>query len=73
VEARLLLGDTGGALEKFRVLANDYVGAFDRLLLEHDSVFDPIRNEPVFVALLEKLRTNAAEQQQVLLAMNNAR
>ena len=72
VEARLLLGDTAGALEKLRVLAGDYVGAFDRLLMERDSVFDPIRNEPVFVALLEKLRSNAAEQQ-VLLATNDAR
>ena len=72
MEARLLLGDTAGALEKFRVLAGDYVGAFDRLLMERDSVFDPIRNEPVFVALLEKLRSNAAEQQ-VLLATNDAR
>ena len=72
VETRLLLGDRAGALEKFAVFANGRSGNLDRLLLERDKIFDPIRSEPGFVALLEKWRVNAAEQRQLLQAMNDA-
>jgi hypothetical protein len=33
-------------------------------------VFDPIREEPAFIALLDEYRENAAEQRQILQAMN---
>jgi lipopolysaccharide biosynthesis regulator YciM len=73
VETRLLLGDTAGAMEKFAVLAADLPGPYDRLLFERDKVFDPIRDEPAFAALLEKRRVEAAGQQRLLQAKNDAR
>jgi TolB-like protein/Flp pilus assembly protein TadD len=73
VEARLLLGDIEGAMAKLSVLASDLPGFNDLILFEHDSVFNPIRNEPAFVALLEKRRADVAAQQQLLQATNDAR
>ena len=71
IAARLMLGDIDGALEKLPGLAqNRYYGYLDRLDVERSSVFDPIRNEPVFIALLDEYRETAAEQRQIMRAMN---
>jgi len=73
VEARLLLGDTAGALKKFDTLASDpRFGLLNRALLENDRVFDPIRNEPQFVALLERRHALVQKQRTLLQAMNDA-
>jgi len=71
IAARLMLGDIDGALEKLPGLAqNRYYGYLDRLDVERSSVFDPIRNEPVFIALLDEYRETAAGQRQIMHAMN---
>ena len=71
IEGRLLLGDIDGALEKLASFApHQDSSLFTRLLLEHSNVFDPIRDEPAFIALLDEYRENAAEQRQLLQAMN---
>jgi TolB-like protein/predicted Zn-dependent protease len=41
-----------------------------RLVLERSPMFDPIREEPAFVALMDEYRRNAEEQRQLLQAMN---
>jgi hypothetical protein len=41
-----------------------------RLLLERSPVFDPIREEPAFIAFLDDYRENAAEQRKILQALN---
>ncbi|VUX56211.1 membrane protein of unknown function [uncultured Woeseiaceae bacterium] len=69
--ARLILGDTDGALDKLAGLAQKrYHNFLNRLMLERSSVFDPLRNEPAFIELLDKYRENAAEQRLMLQAMN---
>ena len=49
---------------------NKYGRAWNKLYLERSPVYDPIRNEPAFIALLDDYRKNAAEQRQILQAMN---
>jgi TolB-like protein/cytochrome c-type biogenesis protein CcmH/NrfG len=71
VGGRLLLGDTDGALEKLAGFAkNRYRSENNRFVLEHSSLFDPLRDEPAFIALLDEYRENAEEQRQILQAMN---
>jgi len=71
VVAHLILGDTDGALDKLeghsRSKHNGYLDLFD---LENNSIYDPIRNEPVFIEVIEEYRVNAAEQRQILQKMN---
>jgi hypothetical protein len=58
-------------LEKLDKYANtNYFHTLDRIYLQHDSVFDPIREEPAFIALLNEYREKAAEQRKLLQAMN---
>jgi len=74
VVAHLLLGDTDGALNKLEGYSrNKYSGRLDQLELERNSVFDPIRNEPAFIALLDEYRENAAKQRQIMQAMNEGK
>jgi len=71
VAGRLLLGDTGGALSKFASVAQDpYAGMFRGIFLERTSVYDPIREEPAFIALMDEYRRNTEEQRKLLQAMN---
>jgi len=71
IASRLLIGHRESALEKFDIYANtNYFHTLDPIFLQHDSVFDPIREEPAFIALLGEYREKAAEQRQILQAMN---
>jgi len=72
VGGRLALGDTDGALAELADFAqNKYFWGDNGLLLERNSVYDPIRNEPAFIALLDDYRENAEEQRKILQAMND--
>jgi TolB-like protein len=71
VSIRLLLDDTEGALQKLAEVADDKnSGIYNRLIIERSSIFDPIRNEPAYIALLEDYETNAEQQRQLLEEMN---
>jgi len=71
IASQLLIGDKKAALEKLDIFATTmYFHTMDRTVLQHDSVFDPIREEPAFIALMDEYRENAAEQRQLLQAMN---
>jgi hypothetical protein len=66
-----LLDDKDRALTNLQRLAPDkYYWELNPLLLKHDSMFDPIREEPQFVALMADFDRNAAEQRMLLQAMN---
>ena len=73
VAARLALGEREAAMSKFRELARvnkwSWPGIMSQTMLRHSSIFDPIRNEPEFIALLELYETNAAEQRRLLQEM----
>ena len=69
---RLLIGDTDGALDKLEAHGRSkYTGLLDQLDLERNSVYDPIRNEPAFIAVLDQYRENAAKQRQIMQSMND--
>jgi tetratricopeptide (TPR) repeat protein len=71
VAGQLLLGNREAALAKLDGFADvRYFNLLDRTILQNDSVFDPIREEPAFVALMDEYRRNAEEQRQLLQAMN---
>ena len=71
IAGRLLLGDTDGALDKVDGLAQSkYLSENNRFVLERSSLFDPLRGEPAFIALLDEYRENAERQRQMLQAMN---
>ncbi len=74
VVAHLLLGDTDGALGKLEDHSrNKYSARLDQLDLERNSVYDPIRAEPAFIALLDEYRENAAKQRRIMQAMNDVK
>ncbi len=71
VAGRLVLGDTDAALDTLAGFAqNKYGSVWNKLYLERSPVFDTIREEPEFIALLDDYRENAAAQRQILQAMN---
>jgi tetratricopeptide (TPR) repeat protein len=71
IAGQLLIGDRNAALEKLDKFANtNFFHTLDKTFLQHDSAFDPIRDEPAFIALMDEYRENAAEQRQILQAMN---
>jgi tetratricopeptide (TPR) repeat protein len=71
VAGRLVLGDTDAALDKLAGFAqNKYGRVWNKLYLERSPLFDPIRKEPAFIALLDEYRENAKEQRQILQSMN---
>ena len=80
VAARLALGEKAEAISTFRELArvnkwfwqNIYsvpYGILSQVMLKHSVIFDPIRNEPEFIELLELYETNVAEQRQLVQEM----
>ncbi len=71
VSANLALGNYDVALEKFAGFENvKYFEQFNHLMLERDHSFDPIRDEPAFIAILDDYRQNAEEQRRLVQAMN---
>ncbi len=71
IAGRLLLGDIDAALDKLESFSQTkYRREWNRMFLERSPVFDPIREEPAFIALLDEYRENAAEQRLLLQAMN---
>ena len=70
IAVKLALGETDEArellpeFEEFR-----YYWEFNRILLERSHLFDPLREEPAFVAMLEDYRAEAEEQRTLLQAM----
>jgi len=71
VAGALALGDIDTALDKLAGLAQKkYFWQDDKLLLERSPLFDPIRDEPDFIALLDDYRKTAEEQRKILQAIN---
>jgi hypothetical protein len=71
VAGRLVLGDTDAALDKLAGLVqNKYRWSDHMIQLERSPLYDPIREEPAFIALLDDYRENAKEQRQILQSMN---
>ena len=72
IAGRLALGDTDAALDMLAGIAqNKYLSGRNMLYLERSPVYDPIREEPAFIALLDEYREHAEEQRQILQAMND--
>ncbi len=69
----LALGETDTALEKIRQLdAFDkwaHAGFVLQLMYRYSSLYDPIRDEPEFIELLDMWDKNAAEQRELLREM----
>ena len=73
VAAQLLLGDREAALVKLRAFAPDKFRSNDaHIIMEHSTLFDSIRDEPEFIAVLDDYRRNAAEQRALLETMELA-
>jgi hypothetical protein len=74
IEGLLALGETDAALEKLRQFdatdkwANTHL--VSQLMMRYSSLYDPIRDEPEFIALLDEYDRNAAEQRRLLQAMD---
>ena len=56
------------ALDEF--FKRPFDSEFNAMIFQRSSVFDVIRDEPVFIALMQEYERNAAEQRQLLQAMN---
>ena len=73
VNGRLALGETGAALERFRQFdaTDKWINGdvVTQLMLRYSSLYDPIRDEPEFIELLEMYDKNAAEQRKRLTEM----
>ena len=73
ISGRLALGEREAALEKFREFAAakwGHAGVTPQTLFRYSSLYDPIRNEPEFIALLDLYERNAAEQRRLLKEAN---
>jgi tetratricopeptide (TPR) repeat protein len=67
---RLLLGDIDSAKEKLPAFVeNRYYWDMNRMLLEHSSLFDPLREEPAFIQMIDDYKREAEEQRTLLQAM----
>jgi hypothetical protein len=69
ISGRLALGEREAALDKFREFAANkwwWSGNKVHLMFRYSSLYDPIREEPEFIALLELYERNAAEQRRQL-------
>jgi tetratricopeptide (TPR) repeat protein len=74
VAARLALGEKEAAMSKFREFARDnkwsWPGVVTQSMVKHSVIFDPIRNEPEFIELLDFYASNAAEQRRLVQEMD---
>ena len=71
VLSRLLLGDRDDALQRLQLYSQgtrNPLSEYTTLL--NDPTFAPIRDEPAFITLLERYEESAAEQRQLVQAMN---
>ena len=71
ITGRLALGDIDAAMTKlkqFRPTMYHMVGVHFVDMFKHSKAYDPIRNEPEFIALLDEYRKNAAEQRLLVQA-----
>ena len=63
-------------LRKFRELVRvqkwSWPGIVSQAMLKHSAIFDPIRDEPEFIELLDFYESNAAEQRRLLQEMDEA-
>jgi TolB-like protein len=69
ITGRLALGETEAAMEKFRKYAAAKWYWFDpgeHILFRHSRLYDPIRDEPEFIELLDMYDKNAAEQRKLI-------
>jgi len=73
VAGRLALGEREVAMTIFRefALVNKWwwPGIVSQTMLKHSAIFDPIRNEPEFIELLDFYERNAVEQRRLLQEM----
>ncbi len=75
IAGRVALGDIDAALTRengFRKTMYLEIGVDELTMFRHSTLFDPIRDEPEFIELLELYETNAAEQRRLLQAANEA-
>ena len=71
IALQLELGDRDGAIRKLDdFVARKHFSEWSHILLDRDPIYDPIRDEPTFIALMEEYDRNAAEQRQLLQTMN---
>jgi hypothetical protein len=71
VNLSLLLGDRNAALRSLDEFSDrKFDSEFNAILMERDVAFDPIRDEPAFIAIMDDYERNAAEQRELLQAMN---
>ena len=69
IESRIALGDRDAALQRLNGFSpNMYSDELNYSFLKHYSIFDPIREDPAFIALLEEYERNAEEQRQLIRA-----
>jgi TolB-like protein len=71
IASELMLGNDDAAFDKLALVNEDKyrLGSF-RALLEHSSLFAPLREEPAFTALVDEYREHAKEQRLILQAAN---
>jgi TolB-like protein/Tfp pilus assembly protein PilF len=72
VTGRLALGEAEAAMAKLREKRRTmylYTLVFDNVMFKHSKLYDPIRHEPEFIALLDEYRKNAAEQRRLVQEM----
>ncbi|MEJ2127748.1 MAG: hypothetical protein P8X81_02770 [Woeseiaceae bacterium] len=72
ITGRLALGEVDAAMEKLRIKRRTmylYTLGMDKVMFKHSELYDPIRDEPEFIALLDEYRKNAAEQRRLVQEM----
>jgi tetratricopeptide (TPR) repeat protein len=70
IGGRLAIGDVDGAKDRLPGFEKvRYYWELNRMLLERSHLYDALREEPAFVAMLENYRAEAAEQRTLLQAM----
>ncbi len=70
IAVKLALGETDEAREMLPEFEKKrYYWEFNRTLLERSHLFDPLREEPAFIEMLESYRTEAEEQRTILQAL----
>jgi tetratricopeptide (TPR) repeat protein len=67
----MMLGDRDTVLQDGELSAHRmYNGDFNYMMLTHAPSADPVRDDPEYIALLQRYQANAAEQRKILQARN---